>query len=156
MRNLLALSLLLLLVACAPFKEPEFEKYDGFEMGKRDGTKSIDFKIKATVNNPNFYALKVKPSTVEVFINGEKVGDIHLTEKIKMKARKSTSLEVPLHADLEKGVMMKLMSIAVRDSVFVQIKGDVKGGALFIYRTFPVDFKKNVSSKGLNPLKLKN
>lgn len=151
MKKLIALSSLVILVACAPFKEPEFKSYDGVEMGKMDGEK-ISFTLKSTVENPNFYALKVKPCKLEVFIDGKKMGDLYLDEKLKLKGKRETTIAAPMHVELESGALMKMMGVALKDTIHLQLKGDVKGGVLFIYKSVPVNYMKNVPTKGINPL----
>lgn len=151
MKKLFILSSLVIMVACAPFKEPEFKSYDGVEMGKMDGDK-INFTLKSTVENPNFYALKVKPSKLEVYIDGKKMGDLYLDQKLKLKAKKETTIAAPMHIELESGTMMKLMGLALKDTIHLQLKGDVKGGVLFIYKNVPVNYMKNIPTKGINPL----
>ena len=55
-------SLILILTSCG-FQQPAFKKYEGFDMGKMDA-KQVSFAIKVSIYNPNWYALKVKPSSL--------------------------------------------------------------------------------------------
>lgn len=147
--------LTLTLLACAPFKEPVFKSYDGMEGLKMDG-KNINFTLKGTIENPNWYALKVKPSMLEVSIDGKKFADVYLDKKVKIKAKKSTALIAPMHAKLEDGAMMRMMGMALKDSVRLNLAGDVKGGVFLIYKNFPVNVTRSVSPKSLNPMKSMN
>jgi hypothetical protein len=70
-----------------------------------------------------------------------------------MKGRKETSLVVPMHVDLERGIMMKLMSFGLQDSVKINLKGDVRGGVFFITKKIPMEFSRSISPKDLNPFK---
>jgi LEA14-like dessication related protein len=144
-------SIVVLLASCS-FQQPVFKKYEGFDMGKMD-TKTVSFTVKASIYNPNWYALKVKPSSVEISTSEGKLGTLHLDEKIKMKGRKETSIVAPMHIDLEKGIMMKLMSFSLKDSVKINLKGDVRGGVFFITKKIPMEFSRSVSPKDLNPFK---
>ena len=98
------IALVTVLTSCG-FQQPAFRKYEGFDMGKMDAQK-VSFTIKASVYNPNWYGLKVKPSSLEISTSDGKLGVLHLDEKIKMKGRKETSLSVPMHIDLEKGILL--------------------------------------------------
>jgi len=147
--------LTLVLLACAPFKEPVFKSFDGMEGLNMDGG-NINFTLKGTIENPNWYALKVKPSMVEVTIDGKKFANVYLDEKMKIKAKKSTALVAPMHAELEDGAMMRMMGMALKDSVRLNLAGDVKGGVFFIYKKFPVNITRSVSPKSLNPMKNMN
>ncbi len=144
-------SIVILLASCS-FQQPVFKKYEGFDMGKMDA-KNVSFTIKASIYNPNRYALKVKPSSLEISTSDGKIGVLHLDQKIKMKGRKETSIVAPMHIDLEKGIMMKLMSFSLKDSVKINLKGDVRGGVLFITKKIPMEFSRSVSPKDLNPFK---
>jgi len=147
--------LTLVLLACAPFKDPAFKSFDGFEMGKMDNG-TISFTLKSTVENQNWFALKVKPSVLDVSIEGKKLGVLYLDSKLKMKAKQATLLEAPMHIELEKGAMMSLMTLALKDSVKLQLTGDVKGGVFFLYKKFPLDITRSVSPKSFNPMKSMN
>lgn len=142
----------LILFASCSFQQPVFKKYEGIDMGKMD-VKNVSFTIKASIYNPNWYALKVKPSSLEISTSDGKIGELHLDEKIKMKGRKETSIVAPMHIDLEKGIMMKLMSFSLKDSVKINLKGDVRGGVLFITKKIPMEFSRSISPKDLNPFK---
>jgi len=144
-------SIVILLASCS-FQQPVFKKYEGFDMGKMDA-KNVSFTVKASIYNPNWFALKVKPSSLEISTSDGKIGVLHLDEKIKMKGRKETSIVAPMHIDLEKGIMMKLMSFSLKDSVKINLKGDVRGGVLFITKKIPMEFSRSVSPKDLNPFK---
>jgi LEA14-like dessication related protein len=155
MRNKIQLinwfSLIIFLASCG-FQQPVFKKYEGIEMGRMD-TKNVSFTLKASIYNPNWYALKVKPSSLEISTSDGKLGVLHLDEKIKMKGRKETSLVVPMHVDFERGIMMKLMSFGLQDSVKINLKGDVRGGVFFITKKIPMEFSRSISPKDLNPFK---
>jgi hypothetical protein len=147
--------LTLVLLACAPFKEPVFKSFDGTEGLKMDEGK-INFTLKGTIENPNWYALKVKPSMLEVTIDGKKFANVFLDEKMKIKGKQTVSLAAPMHAELEEGAMMRMMGMALKDSIRLNLAGDVKGGVFFIYKKFPVNVTRSVSPKGLNPMKSMN
>jgi LEA14-like dessication related protein len=140
-----------MLTACA-FEQPTFKSYEGVEMGKMDASK-VSFTVKVKIQNPNWYALKVKPSSLDVSTSDGKLGTLHLDEKIKMKGRKETFIIAPMHVDLEKGILMKMMSFGFKDSVKINLKGDVRGGVFFISKKIPMEFSKSISPKDLNPFK---
>lgn len=142
----------IVVLASCGFQQPVFKKYEGFDMGKMD-TKMVSFTVKASIYNPNWYALKVKPSSLEISTTDGKIGVLHLDEKIKMKGRKETSIVAPMHIDLEKGIMMKLMSFSLKDSVKINLKGDVRGGVFFVTKKIPMEFSRSISPKDLNPFK---
>jgi LEA14-like dessication related protein len=125
---------------------------NGYEMGKLSGSE-VSFTLKPIVYNPNFYALKVKKSVLDLEVEGKSFGKIFLEKKISAKGRKTSELQVPLRIELESGAMLRAMPLMLKDSVSVVLKGDLKGGVLFFLKKFPVEFDKKISPKMLNPFK---
>lgn len=145
---LFILSALVLLSACATFQEPEFRGTEGLKMDKMEG-KEISLSAGVKVYNPNWYALKIKPSTVEVYLEDKLMGKVKLTKKIKLKAKQESSLSVPLLATLEEGAMFTALRYATKEQVKVRIKGKVKGGIFFISKKVNIDETKTISGKDL-------
>ena len=152
MKYIVSLLLLLFLSACTLYKEPSMVTFNGIERGKIED-KKIDFKVKIVLSNPNFYALKIKPSIVDVMIDGTPMGKIYLNEKVKIRRKTEQEYAVPLSFKLEKGTLMSLMALGFRAQIEIQVKGPVKGGVLFLYKEFPFDYKKTIAPKELINLK---
>ena len=136
------------LSSCVTFKEPEFKSMDGYTFDGIEGNK-VKFTVKATVYNPNFYALKVKPSKVNIYADDQLYGVLNLEKMQKMKRKKDTKLEVPLRLDMEDGAMMGMMLLMRKDKVKVKVDGKVKGGVYFISKKFPVSYEQTISPKEL-------
>jgi len=136
------------LTSCVTFKEPEFKSMDGYTFDGIEGNK-VKFTVKATVYNPNFYALKVKPSKVNVYADEQLYGVLNLEKTQKMKRKKDTKLEVPFRLDMEDGAMMGMMLLMRKDKVKVKVDGKVKGGVYFISKKFPVSYEQTISPKEL-------
>ena len=147
-KGLLFVAWLLILSACSIYKEPEFKELSGYKLTKIEGNE-IHFNVEGIVSNPNWYALKTKKSSLDVFIENKKFGVISLDNKIKIKSKRDNNLSVPISLVLEPGSMVKMMGMAFRDSISMEIKGPLKAGVFFIYHKFPVQFSKNVSSKAI-------
>jgi LEA14-like dessication related protein len=146
---LFILTAVVLLTGCATFQEPEFRGSEGVKMEKMDG-QEISLSAGVKVYNPNWYALKIKPSTVEVYLEDQLMGTVKLTKKVKMKAKQESSLSLPLLATLEDGAMFTALRYAKKDQVKVRIKGKVKGGIFFLSKKVEIDETKTVSGKDLN------
>lgn len=138
-----------LLTGCATFQEPEFRGSEGVKMEKMDG-QEISLSAGIKVYNPNWYALKIKPSTVEVYLEDQLMGTVKLNKKVKMKAKQESSLSLSLLATLEDGAMFTALRYAKKDQVKVRIKGKVKGGVFFLSKKVEVDETKTISGKDLN------
>jgi LEA14-like dessication related protein len=126
--------------------------FNEIERGKIED-KKIDFKVKLVLVNPNFYALKIKPTVLDIMIDGNPMGKIYLNEKVKLRRKTEQEYAVPLSFKLEKGTLMSLVTLGLRDQIEIQVKGPVKGGVLFLYKEFPFDYKKSIAPKELINLK---
>jgi LEA14-like dessication related protein len=139
---------LLLLSSCISFKNPEFKSMDGYTFDGIEGNQ-VKFTVKATVYNPNFYTLKVKPSKVNVYADNQLYGTLNLTKIQKMKRKKDTKLEVPMRFDMADGAMMGMMLLMRKDKVNLKLDGKVKGGVYFFSKKFPVNYERAISPKEL-------
>lgn len=136
----------LLLGACSVFETPELVSFGGYNLTEMNGN-TIKVNLDGVIDNPNWYAIKVKNATVDLIVEDKKIGEININEKIKMKRKKESNIVVPLTIELAQGAMFNLVGWAIRDSINLQFKGSVKAGTFFFYKKFPVDLKKNISPK---------
>ena len=149
-----SLILLLFLSSCA-VEAPEFIGSDGFKMDKMDG-KEILFTAGVKVNNPNWFGIKIKRSAVDVYIEDQLMGKVQLEKKVKMKAKRESTLTLPLKAVLEDGALITMMRYASKENVNVRIKGKVKGGVWIFSKKIEIDEKRQISGKDLSPGGLMN
>jgi hypothetical protein len=147
-KGLLFLAWLLILSACSIYKEPEFKELSGYKLTKIVGNE-IRFNVEGIVSNPNWYALKMKKSSLDIFIENKKLGVLVLEEKLKIKSKRDNNISVPITLIMEPGSMVKMMGWALRDSISIEIKGPLKAGVFFIYHKFPVQFTQSISSKNI-------
>lgn len=137
-----------LLGACSVFETPELVSFDGYKLNEMNAN-NIKVNLDVVIDNPNWYAIKVKNAAVDLFVEDNKLGEIKINEKIKMKRKKESKIAVPLTLELAQGAMIKMVGWAVRDSINLQFRGYVKAGTFFFYKKFPVDLKKNISTKNI-------
>ena len=121
-------------------------------MGKMDA-KQVSFSLSVKLNNPNSYALKVKKSSLSLSIDAGKIGILNLEKAIKLPRKKETIVEIPMNLSLEKGALMRMLTFSMQDSIRLNLEGDLRGGALFLTKKFPLSFSKSISPKALNPFK---
>lgn len=138
----------LLLGACSVFETPELVSFGGYKLIEMNGN-TIKVNLDGVIDNPNWYAIKVKNATVDLIVEDKKIGEIKINEKIKMKRKKESNIVVPLTIELAQGAMFNLVGWAIRDSINLQFKGAVKAGTFFFYKKFPIDLKKNISPKNI-------
>ena len=143
---LLLLSVVFLFSGCFEYEDIEFKGINNFKMGTiKDG--AVNFDLDVTLFNPNGYAISVKPSEVEVYVEDDYIGLAKLLQKVKMKRKTIALYAIPLKLTLENGAMFKLMRYASKKEVTLNIKGKVKGAVLGVSKKIEVNEKKTISTK---------
>ena len=96
------------------------------------------------LNNPNWYAIKVKPSFLDVYVEGEFLGKAHLLDKIKLKRKKTGLYNIKVELLGEPGVMRKVMKYALKKEIKIRLVGKVKAGVFIISKKLKVDETKTI------------
>jgi LEA14-like dessication related protein len=146
MRNLsIIFVLVLLFTSCKifSFDNPEMRGKEEFNISKING-RTIEFTAAATVYNPNWYGIKVKPSELELYVEGDYMGTVQLDEKVKLKRKKENDLQATFTATLEDGVLMKAMKFATKKEIEVRLGGKIKGGVFIFSKKFDFDETKTI------------
>lgn len=143
---ILILFTLLLLSSCFEFQNLDFKGVENVKFGKLNGGK-ITFVIDVKMSNPNNYTIKVKPSSVDLYVEESLLGKAFLDEKVKIIRKKEGVYSVPLRIDLEDGVMLKFFKFALMDKVKVRIKGKVKGSIFGVSKKIAIDEFKEIDGK---------
>lgn len=143
------LLVLLFIFSSCTFEDVQFKEAENFKLNKIEGrTMSVSFD--AILNNPNGYHLKVKPSSFDLYINGNHVGIIHLDEKIKIIKRSESTVAVPVTAELLNGALPKLLAGALKKTATVRIVGTVKGGVSIFSTKKKIDETREIPLRDLN------
>jgi LEA14-like dessication related protein len=138
----------LLISSCTGFRYPEFKGIEDVHIREIEGrTMVLETTIKAY--NPNTFLLKIKPSSVDVHIDGNAIGTINLNKKVCLKAKKENTITVPLSLQLNDGAMFSLIRFMNRDSIQIDVQGKIKGGLRLFNQKYPVKFKKMISGNFL-------
>ncbi|OFZ08432.1 MAG: hypothetical protein A3D92_22000 [Bacteroidetes bacterium RIFCSPHIGHO2_02_FULL_44_7] len=149
MYKFLSLVAALLVLSSCTFYEPEFRGGESISDVKLEG-KELHLRAGAKVYNPNGYAIKVKPSTLDIFVNEEFMGQVHLDKKFKMKAKQETMIDAPLTATLADGAMFRAMRLAGEENVTVRMQGKVKAGVWFVSKKVDVNESRSLNAMNLN------
>jgi LEA14-like dessication related protein len=144
MMKFLALFLAFFLISSCEF----YEDIDMVTMGKvrldkLEGNNAV-INIDVELDNPNFYAIKVKPSFLEVYVEDEYMGKAHLLEKVKIKRKRTGTYNVKLELQGQEGIVKKAMKYAQKDKLKVRLVGKVKGSVFFISKKIAVDETKTI------------
>ena len=138
---------LTLLTSCT-FYEPEFKGGEKIKFQELEG-RVIKFTAGGNILNENKFAIKVKPSDLDAYIEGDYIGKVHLDKKIKMKRNQEAFIDAPFTATLEKGALFKAMKYAGRSEIQVRLKGKVRVGVWFIGKKIEVNETRTINGANL-------
>ena len=149
MKTLSFLFLLFFFASCATFEDPvEVVSYD-MKMENLNLDEAA-LRFNTTIHNNTWTPIKIKPSTLELYVDGEKLGDVFLDEKIRLKSKKDNEVNALVHVKFADGILGKLIRYRFKETAQLELRGKVKTGLLFVPIKIPVNYSKVVSPKTLN------
>ena len=149
MKTLSFLIILVFFASCASFEEPiEVLSYD-VKM-ENVNLEEVALRLNSTIHTNTWTPIKIKPSSLELFVDGEKLGDVYLEDKIRLKSKKDTEVEALVHVKFSDGILGKLIRYRFKETAQMEVHGKVKTGLLFIPVKIPVNYSKTISPKTLN------
>ena len=125
------------------------ESFEGISDFKMSPGK-MNFTVNVSINNLNKSKLKFHPSTVDVFVQGKKLGELSNTEKIVLKRKSTTSVSAPINARTERGALIQLTTLSFKDSVDIKFVGEVQVGMGIFKRKIPINESLKTSTRFLN------
>ena len=140
---------IIIISACSTFKAPEMESFEGVSDFKMKPG-NINFTVNASIKNPNKRNLKFHPSTVDIFVQGKKLGELSNAEKIVLKRNRTTEVFAPVTAKTERGALIQLTTLSFKDSVDVKFVGEVQVGMGIFKRKIPINESIKTSTRFLN------
>lgn len=150
MKNWLVIaSLLFLFSACLEFDDVKFKGIESVKFPKMDQNEIlIDLSLK--LDNPNNYKIKIKPSTLDVYIGGKLMGQVSIDEKFVIKKKQEGVYSTQLICKLEDGVFFSLMKFATMKELSIRLKGRVKGSVYGFNKKVDIDETKSIDGSKLN------
>jgi LEA14-like dessication related protein len=119
-----------------------------FNIEKIDG-QTVKFTAGAVIENENWFGFKVKPSDFELYVDGDHFASIRLDKKVKVKRKSENYVEGSFTGEMDKGALLKAMSMAGRDNIKVRMKGKAKAGVFIFSKKVDMDETKTISGKNL-------
>lgn len=150
MKNLVIAFALVLSVNTAKaeqdYKDIIFYGMQNFGVEKKDGKVHVSFDY--VIENPNWYAAVIMPSSLALIIADQPCGDVHVMEKIKLKAKTKAGYRFTLVGDESQFVKSSFSSIwnmMTGKGISFTIRGDLKAGILFLRPKWKVDYTYNMT-----------
>jgi len=136
--------------SCFDYEDVEFKGVQNFGIEDRSAG-NITVRIELKVNNPNNYNIKIKKSSLDVFVNGAEVGKTKMKNNIVLK--KNHQDVYPLYLTLSEKELKRsaLSSIGsfLKGSMKVRIKGDIKAKVYGVGKKFPIDIEEPVNLRSI-------
>jgi LEA14-like dessication related protein len=143
------LFLLFLFSSCATFEDP-IEVVNNTMKMENLNLNEAALRFNTTVHNNTWTPIKIKPSTLELFVDGDKLGDLYIDEKIRLKSKNDTEVNLLVHVKFADGILGKLIRYRFKETAQLEVRGKVKTGLLFVPIKIPVNYSKTISPKSLN------
>lgn len=120
-----------------------------FKLQKLEG-RDLYATFDAVIDNPNALNFKAKPTTFDLYINNQLVGDIALVEKVKIPKKSESTVNVPVKAVVDKGALSSLIFGALSGKPQIRIVGKAKVGIFIFNRKKEIDETRSLSIGNLN------
>lgn len=150
MQRLLLFVLMAVVAVSCRYEEVSFEEIRHFKIQKVEAQK-IHFSFDARIVNPNAYALKVSDTDLKIEVNGVNLGQLYLSENLKIPAGNNDFLAVDASvqtAETAQGILSIVLGSVFSRAVDLRLTGEVKGGLLFFPKRIPVDHSERIEWNG--------
>ncbi len=144
--GIITLFSIVFLTSCFDYEDVEFKGVQNIGLEGRSGG-NITVRIDMKVNNPNNYNIKIKKSSLDVFVNGSKIGKTKIKNDITLKKNRQDvySLYLALNEKELKGSALSSIGSLLRGSMKVRIKGNIKAKVYGFGKKFPIDVEEPVN-----------
>ena len=116
-------------------------------------SENMKLEIAVLIDNSNTYNIKVKKSSLDIYLNGKYAGKTTLDEKVVIKKKSENVYYVVVNVstkDLMKAAMGNIGGL-LKGTAKVQLKGKVKGAVYGISKSVDVDMEQEVNLKDFMP-----
>lgn len=130
LKYLLILTIISVFISCK-YNEVELIKVSDYSIGNFSGD-NVDINMNIEVNNPNNYNIKIKKTTLDLFVDGKKIGEAPMQQNIVLEKNNQKNYPLTVRAnykDLSKSLFSNITDLFEKKSVKLGIKGKVKASA---------------------------
>jgi len=149
--NLLLLGwFLFVLSSCNVYRDVQVNEVQEIIVGEIS-EEGMQVEVRMTIENPNWYNVVLKKSHVDVFLEGSKIGELVLNEKVTVPKKSTTTQVLVMDADYEKlqGIFGNILILLFKKEYILEAKGFVTGRGLIVTKKVKVDLKETLSREDL-------
>ena len=144
--GLITLFSVVFLTSCFDYEDVDFKGVQNIGLEDRSGG-IITLRMDIKVNNPNSYNIKIKKSSLDVFVNGSKVGKTKMKNNIVLKKNHQDIYPMYLtlsEKELKSSALSSIGSL-LTGKMKVRIKGEIKAKVYGIGKKVPIDLEESVN-----------
>jgi LEA14-like dessication related protein len=139
------------LVSCKFYKDVEVLAVEDINITKFNQD-VVEAEITLKIENPNWYAVTLTQSDIDIFVNEKDMGKVVLLEKIKLPSKSINSRKLKLQGnfkDIKNSFLDNLLGMLFSSNAEFKASGSVTGKALLIKRKVDIDITEKVDLKSL-------
>jgi LEA14-like dessication related protein len=136
---LCALSMTVLHSSCSTPKAVEYRDFKNFKVQKI-GFSNSDVLMDLVYYNPNNFALQLKRTEVEIYIDNTLLGSTSQDYQITIPKKQDFTIPITVSVDM-KNLLKNGVYALVKKQVIVKVKGTVKVGKANVFISFPISYE---------------
>lgn len=133
--------------SCGPYKEISVSQISSAKMLKFD-SKEIEMEVGIKIKNPNKFGFSIINSDVKAEVNGIKLGEVDLKDRIKVKRMSEDVHTLRLEAELSKvlaGGIFSLLPLLQQKNINLHLEGNIKVRAFgIVTKKYPVNVTQKI------------
>jgi len=128
------------------YKDIIFYGMENFDVAKKNGKVYVSFDY--IIENPNWYAATVMPSSLALIIADMACGDVVVEDKIKLAARTKAAYRFTLvgeSSQFAKSTFSSIWNLMTGKGISFTIRGKLKAGVFIFRPKWKVDYTYNMT-----------
>jgi len=148
--GMIALLLVLSTSSCKMYQEVKVSDVQNVQFSEFSGDK-LEAQIFFTIENPNWYDIKMKDSKIDVFLEGSFLGTIEQFDEILIPKKSSTVqiMKMTSTPDALSNILGNALALFFKQELKFEAKGYVQGKALFINKRIDVSVSEAIKKEDL-------
>jgi LEA14-like dessication related protein len=134
--------------SCIEYEQVNVVSFGKINIESFEGS-TADVNVDVELENENFFGIKIKPSTLDVYVEDEYVGKAILKEKVKIIRKSTQTYNAKIKLVGEDGILRKAIKYALKKDLKIRITGFVKGSVYGIPKKVQIDETKTIDGRAL-------
>lgn len=139
-----------LLSSCKMYQEVKVSNVENVAFSDLTSEK-MEAQISFTIENPNWYDIKLKESKIDVYLEGKYLGTIDQFEEILIPKKSSSTqvMRMTMAPSALSDLLGNALALFFKSELKMEAKGYVSGKALFIKKRIDVNLSEPIKKEDL-------